>query len=254
MTKTVLLLYWHGLGDLICLTPQLRELHRCGFKVDLICRKQAIQSQLFASCSYINKLIPVQYDTGGPAEGGKSGAIKLQQCMDLFHELSGGYDLSLEFSEMPSYVRGGKIARNNKICGFKTIDSLDLEVFISQEVENRAIRYIQQQFPNGYIFCHTMIEWHQYHNWNATEWMKKNLPDLPIVNTGVGGKYEMFFDDINVSFVLAREATHRVLSSSVFVHACDAMNISMDVVHYGKQNRHGWPLDSSKIQLIHGVI
>ena len=51
---------------------------------------------------------------------------------------------------------------------------------------------------------------------------------------------------------MAREATHRVLSSSVFVHACDAMNVEMDVVYYGMPNPHGLPLDLSKIKVYHG--
>ena len=51
----------------------------------------------------------------------------------------------------------------------------------------------------------------------------------------------MKFEDINFSFILAREAKHRVLSSSVFVHACDAMNVDVEVVNYGKVDRKVWP-------------
>ncbi len=246
-------MYWHGIGDLICLTPQLRELHRRGYVIDLICRQPAIQSQLFVSCPYIRQTIPVPYATGGPAEGGSSGAKKAEQCFEMFQKLSSNYDIAIEFSERPKHVRGGKIARNSKICGLTNLTDLDIEVFISDEAEAMAKQYIDTYYPNGYIFCHTMIDWHQYNNWDATEWMSEHFGTLHIVNTGAGQTHEMLFDDINVSFVIAREATHRVLSSSVFVHACDAMNVVIDVVHYGRENRHGWPIDPSIIKIIHGV-
>ena len=249
---TVLLLYWHGLGDLICLTPQLRHFHRLGYRVDLICRQPAIKSRLFDACPYVNRLIPLPYETGGPAEGGKSGAQKKEQCFRLFKNMEPEYDKSFEFSERAQVVRGGKVHLNNKVCGFKDLDNLDLEVFIPQEVETEAAQYIKEHYPNGYIFQHTMIEWHQYHNWDASLWIRDNLCNLPIINTGMGESHEMMFQDINTSFVLAREAKHRVLSSSVFVHACDAMNASMDVVHYGRPNKYGWPLDESKIRLVRG--
>lgn len=251
--RTALLLYWHGLGDLICLTPQLRELHKCGYAVDLICRQPAIQSQLLAACPYIRHIIPLPYETGGPAEGGVSGAKKAAQCYELFLQISSDYDIAFEFSRQPQYIPGGKIFRNDIICGFTGLINSDLEVFISRRAETTAKQYINAYYSDGYIFCHTMIEWHQCHNWDATQWMMKNLDDLPIINTGMGQTHEMLFNDINVSFVLAREANHRVLSSSVFVHACDAMNVPMDVVHYGRANRHGWPLDPTKIKVIHGV-
>lgn len=251
--KTALLLYWHGLGDLICLTPQLRELHRRGYIVDLMCRRPTIQSRLLASCPYVRQTIPLSYETGGPAEGGSSGARKAEQCFAMFRKLSSHYDVAMEFSEQPEHIRGGKIIRNNKICGLKGLKNLDLEVFISKDAEATAKQYIDTNFPNGYIFCHTMIEWHQCHNWNAEKWISEHLDDLPIINTGIDQTHEMLFDDINISFVLAREATHRVLASSVFVHACDAMGAIMDVVHYGRENKHGWPIDPNKIKTIHGV-
>lgn len=251
--KTALLLYWHGLGDLICLTPQLRELHRRGYVVDLICRHPAIESQLFVSCPYIRQTISLPYKIGGPAEGGSSGAKKAQQCFAMFQKLSSNYNIAMEFSERPQHIRGGKVARNSKVCGFTSLTNLDLEVFISDKAEVTARRYIDTHYPDGYIFCHTMIEWHQCHNWNAKNWISEHLNDLPIVDTGVNQTHEMLFDDISIAFVLAREATHRVLSSSVFVHACDAMNVVIDVVHYGRESRHAWPIVPGKIKVVHGV-
>lgn len=252
--KTILLMYWHGIGDLICLTPQLRELHKQRWTIDLICRQPVIKAKLLASCPYIRKIIPLPYVAGGPHSDGASGPKKRQQCMELYNGLIQDYDTALEFDRSPDRNRrGGKIFRNNEICGFTESIDLQLEVFISDRAERIARSYIKKHYPNGYIFRHTDIDAHRVHSWNATSWMKQHLPNMPIFNTGVGKMHDMMFTDINIAFVLAREAQHRVLSSSVFVHACDAMNVSIDVVNYGIPNKHAWPLDPDKIKIIRGV-
>ena len=42
-------------------------------------------------------------------------------------------------------------------------------------------------------------------------------------------------------------ATHRVLSSSVFVHAADAMGCTIDIINYGRPDKKVWPLDQSRV-------
>lgn len=252
--KTILLMYWHGIGDLICLTPQLRELYRLGWTIDLICRQPAINAKLFVSCPYIRKTIPVPYAIGGPHSDGVAGLRKRQQCMELYNRLAPNYDRALEFSKSPNRsIRGGKIFRNNDVCGFTQLTNLQLDVFITDRAETIASSYIQKHYPDGYIFRSTDVDCHRVHSWDATNWIRQHLPNLPVFNTGVGQEHYMISPDINVSFVFARDAQHRVLSSSVFVHACDAMNVTMDVVNYGMANKHGWPLDKSKIKVVRGV-
>ena len=116
--------------------------------------------------------------------------------------------------------------------------------------KEQALTYIQQHYPKGYIFRHTDIEFHTKHNWNCVEWVRRNLPDLPIVNTGQYGNHFRIHDDINFTFVLAREATYRVLSSSVIVHACDAMNVMIDVINYGTPDRKVWIRNGRKVKRI----
>ena len=73
---------------------------------------------------------------------------------------------------------------------------------------------------------------------------------MPIAGTGYKDKMYVWHKDINASFVLAREANHRVLSSSVMVHACDAMDAMIDVIYYGRSDRKVWLLDLSKVKSI----
>ena len=170
------------------------------------------------------------------------------------------YDAAVKITRLHESFRhpGGKIERNSRAI-FRsspdvesTVDlgmPLDrsLEVFISPKAETAAKKFVAAKFPEGFIFQHTRPVYHPAHNWDAASWVSENLPKLPVFEASSSK-----WPDINVAFALAREATHRVLSSSVFVHACDAMNATMDIVHYGKANPHGLPLNHSVIKVLHG--
>jgi len=241
-----LLLFWHGIGDLICLTPALRALHEQGYHCDVMCMPYVRDSHLMDECLYVTPIPLPTYVS--PSEGGRLGKKSKKLCMDTWHLVKDEYDVAFRFNKTPRYVRGGKIERNFRSCDLPPFTDPRLEVFIPPAAEETAREYIASHYPNGFIFQHTRPGQHEVHDWNADEWIRENLADLPVLDTGRGS--QRLWDDINVFFVLAREATHRVLSSSVFVHACDAMDVEMDVVHYGAPNLHGLPLDASKIKLV----
>ncbi len=278
MASRVLIMYWHGLGDLLCLTPQLRYLHQKGFVVDLLVRPQVLSSSLLDTCPYVQSMFPLPFTEGGPSEGGESGKEKAKDCNELFEHRRSSYDFSVKISGLPNNLRrpGGKIIRNSKalfegskirvldleakkkrnrdyyvpkkpLIDIPSPSDLNLEVFIPTGIQETVKKFIAKTYPDGFIFKHTDPEYHPNHKWDANQWTAKNLPPLPIYEASASP-----WKDVNGAFVMAREATHRVLSSSVFVHACDAMNVPMDVVHYGKPNPHGLPLDSSKILTYHG--
>lgn len=253
--KDALIMYWHGLGDLICLTPHLRRLHEQNVSVDLLVRPQVISSHLFDQCPYVSELIPLPFTEGGPSEGGKSGTAKTDACLRLYESRSAGYTRKAKIVKLHNKfkVRGGKIKRNTEALWRQEVldenpdDDQRLEVFIPNKAEAKARKYIKEHYPNGYIFKHTTTEYHHIHTWNgAGAWISSNLPDLPVFEAD-----DSPWKDINVAFVMAREATHRVLSSSVFVHACDAMGVPIDVVHHGAPAPHALPLNPDLIKVLH---
>ena len=227
--KKALILYHHGLGDVIMLTPVLRELFLQEHQVDLMCRKPVKDSGLLDNCPYIGKLIAIE----NPWWSKKGRGAQSKENLSLFNELKVHYDWS---GEIQSHGKSGsRIEKSFTLMGLDIPNNLQPEVFISQEIEREALNYINKNYPDGYIFNHTNSKLHNYHNWDSSEWIANNLPDLPIVDTSdESGKHEMMNPNINFSFVLAREAKYRVLCSSVYVHACDAMNCVMDAVNYGR--------------------
>lgn len=249
----VLLMCWHGLGDIICVTPHLRHLHENGFSVDVLVRPFVVRAKLLECCPYVREIIQLPTDRSAFAQSSIKAGTK-DMFLDIFNELAINYDYA--FKSIPTKrfrMPGGKIHdESESLFGKGGIPiakpaNLDLEVFISESAEEEAQNYIRTKYPEGYVFLHTYPRSHLDHNWDASEWISANLDEeLPFFKPN-----EMSFsEDINTMFVVAREATHRVLSSSVFVHACDAMRVTMDAVHYGSPSFHHYPIDSSIIKKV----
>lgn len=233
-----LILFWHGIGDVINFTPCLRYLYqRRGIKVDLIGKTSLVESHLLDRCPYVGDIF---------------GISPVSKAERLFEEQKADYDYQIYPKKLIGPLlktEGSRMKCYGRMIGL-AISDWSLDVFISKQAELQAKEYIEKNYPDGFIFNHTMIRAHPMHNWDSRKWIKDNLPDLPVIDTGLGGSHCMLFDDINVSFVLAREAKHRVLSSSVMVHACDALNVDIDAINYGAVTRRMWPLDMSKVKAI----
>ena len=245
--KKALILYSHGLGDIIMLTPHLRHLYQRGYKTDLMCRIQTVESHLFDNCPYIDKLIevespwrPVGGDLRSRAEFKKQININIAQ----FEKLRKNYDWSGVSLHKRPFLQSHKIDITSHELGLE-IEDKKLEVFIPESAEQEAKKCIDGDF----IFVHTIPEPHMYHAWDATQWIEENLPPMRIINTGYGAEYSMAFDDINTTFVLAREAKHRVLSCSVFLCACNAMGLTIDAVNYGRPDRKKMNLDVNVLHI-----
>ncbi len=239
--KNALILYWHGLGDVIMLTPVLRYLHQHGYSVDLMCRPEVRSSNVLGNCPYVNCLI----DIPNPWRSNLGFDNQKNINIDKFKQSSKNYHLSACCLH-ENIIQGCKISTNWNECDLVS-DNNELEIFIPTEVEQRTMKHIREYYPDGYVYRHTQIEFHGTHNWDCADWIANNFPNLYVVDTGIGGHYHRVDSDINFSFVLAREATHRVLSSSVFVHACDAMGVTIDAINYGKPDRKVWPKGQSRV-------
>lgn len=238
--KKALIKYHHGLGDVIQLTPHLRHLYSKGYITDIMGMAQNRTSHLLDACPYVGKLIDIPNTWKSPL----GFHTQLQLDITKFNDLKKNYD----WSGMSNHIGIGqtnKMDFTSQELGLNVKDKR-VEVFIPAKAEQFVLEYIKNKYPNGYIFVHTFIEEHTYHDWNAFGWIREHLPDFPIVDTGYKGNYFMWHQDINATFVLMREALHRVLSSSVMVHVCDAMNVKIDVVNYGRADRKIWLPDMNK--------
>ena len=87
--KKCLLLFWNGIGDLINLTPSLRELHHHGYHTDILVRRHVYDSGVFEACPYAD-LIPL--DIGSIAAGGERAAEARKTALAEVDSRKGAYD------------------------------------------------------------------------------------------------------------------------------------------------------------------
>lgn len=239
--KKALILYWHGLGDIIQLTPHLRHLYERGYVTDLLCMEQTEKSKLLDACPYTDKLFSVPNVWKSPIGFNAQVAANV----NYFNSLKDEYNWSGKSNHI-GIAQSNKVNFTSKELGI-VLENKKQEVFISNELLDDAYRYVEFNYPKGFIYVHTQIEEHTYHNWNPYTWIKNNLPDLPVVDTGVGMPYYKYHDNINFTFALIKLAKYRVLSSSVMVHAADALGVTIDVINYGRADRKVWLEDMSKV-------
>jgi len=254
--KKCLLLFWHGIGDLINLTPALRELHNHGYHADILVRKFIVASGVFDACPYAT-LIPM--DITPVSAGGPEGAKAKEQALAAFEGRKGAYDGHCLFYKSSWKVRGALMTLYYE----ETIEAMSLtptvnvnsptaiygptEVWIPEECELEAARFVESKYPKGFIFKHTMPEKHPDHCWpDAAKWIKRELPALPVFDSDAHGER----GNINTLFAIAKKAQHRVLASSVIVHACNAMGSTMDIVNYGHPAEDHYPEDPNTIKVI----
>ena len=133
------------------------------------------------------------------------------------------------------------------------------EVWIPEECELEAARFVEENYPQGFIFKHTTLISPRgtvagKHKWgNADAWIKRELPALPIFDSGAhifDSVHHENRPNINILFAIAKKAQHRVLMSSFMVHACDAMGATMDAVNYVVETSKHWPEDPNMIKVI----
>lgn len=242
--RRALILYTHGIGDVIMLTPHLRQLYKDGYICDLMCFDSIRKSHLLDECPYTDKL----FDTANPHISPKGFAQEYSDSIALWQERAKDYDEAFMARHPYDLCNMGihKIDINSKEFGFKPDDE-HLEVFLTKEIENEVANNISWD----YILVHTYIKEHDWHTWDAAEYLAQDkFRGMSIIDTGYAGDYYMWKEDINYTLALLKFASARILSSSFMVHACEAMNLEMDVINYGKPDRKVWPKDQTLVKNI----
>ncbi|GAI47689.1 unnamed protein product, partial [marine sediment metagenome] len=155
-----LILYHHGLGDIIQLTPHLRHLYKKGYITDLMCREQVKTSRLLDDCPYVDKLIEIINPWQSKSGFGRQKKLNVNKLNSL--KKNYGWTAISSHNKMSTYR--SKIDCNSTELKLG-IGNKSLEVFISDSVERKALGYINSHYPDGYIHVHTNIEWHKNHTW-----------------------------------------------------------------------------------------
>jgi len=217
--------YPHGLGDVIMLTPALRELHNRGVQVDLAVLPRVIESDLLKRCPYVEHLYPVL----DPWRGGVV-APRISEAKECVAKLD----------EAATFIwhdrRTPKVALNCRALGVSP-SSFHLEVFISDDDRKQAAEWLSHLWLDGeYGFVHgkTGVPKKCLPNGWGHEWLQNRGLER-VVEVGVEFRVDEL--PINVQFEIMRRATAVVVIDSVFYHAAHAMLKPIDLAYFGKGRR-----------------
>ena len=220
-----LIVYPHGLGDIILLTPALRALAGRGNHVAVL--ERFAGTEILDNCPHIDG---VHYCLPDPwnSPGGRN-ATKAAGCK-----------LACELNLKPTWVwhepGKHKIHENFRHLGTSHPD-LSTEIYPTRKHSFEAIRFISHHHQFGFLHCSTGMPGlsaaaakKDFPSQLGREWLLRAGCD-EVVEVGV----EMAMEQpINTQFMIMFNAHKVCLADSVFYHACHAMNKDVDFAYFGR--------------------
>tara|TARA_B100000287_G_scaffold259614_1_gene244200 strand:+ start:32 stop:790 length:759 start_codon:yes stop_codon:yes gene_type:complete len=227
-----LILFPHGLGDCILLTPTLRELYnKFGMKVDIVTLKRFESAMLFDNCPYVDKIF-YSKDAWHDFEHGN---VELA-FNTLFNEWG-------KFAEENGYKQYGmpmhrgsqnKITMNADYFGLQLEDT-HTEIFTTDEDKKNADKLIEEFVGDekyGFVQTETGVVQKNLPEGYGRKWLSDNKGIKNVIE--IGKEIGVFDYNINVQFEILRRASSVCIPDSVFYHACHAIGKDIDFVYFGR--------------------
>ncbi len=227
----VLIIYPHGLGDLIMLTPALRAyFNTTGKKVSVAILKRFRGCGLLDNCPYIEDILYV----GDPWNESSRAGVRRE-----------GRALAKRRGLRPLWVwhppGEHKIVYNLVVMGVEPFDGYNTEIYISTADRQHAESWlIDHGFVGDYGFVQTSTGVRGKTNagekkdlkpgWGASYMRKHGLKQ--VVEIGVDFQYDEM--PLPAQFAIMSCAKRICLPDSVFYHAACAINKKVDLVFFGR--------------------
>lgn len=225
-----LLIYPHGLGDCLMLTPTLREYNKeTGDKFSVCIQKRFESSEIFKNNPYIDKVFYIKdpwndypnYTIG--TKGVINDGVKIGR--------ENGFDNTI-YVACKSNLH--KIIQN-AIDTNVTLKSTDIDIFISDEDRVIADSIISNKIGNdefGFIQTKTGAGVGKDLPYGFGEKFLKDKGLNHFIEIGKTFKYDEY--NLNVQFELLRRAKGVCIPDSVFYHGCIGLDKNIDFVYFGR--------------------
>ena len=227
MSKRLLMLYPHGIGDCILLTPVLRKLH-ADKKFDSIAigldEDRAYDSGVLANCPYVDEVYPI------PCPHGYStyyeGEVKMLNKAQLIME-EGRYNM---ISNIIHEGRDNKIFINFAAFQYEQVMKEDLrtEVFLSEEDRAFAKEFVGDR---RFTFIHGSSPSLPPKDF-PTDFLEEIRKDGNVIEVGVDFQPTEF--DINKQFAIMELADKIYVIDSAFYHAAHALGKKVDLAYFNR--------------------
>ena len=228
--KKMMILYPHGLGDCILLTPAIREYKKqTGNHISVVTLERFRSAKFFDNNQYVDKIYYCK-DAWHDFENSQIGFQSLSKKWKLF-AVKNGYN----FMCMPMHsINENKILLNSKYLNIdleNTITEIYTKEKDSIQAEN-IIKDIVGDNDFGFIQTNTGVPSKDLPVGFGRKWLGKNKNINHFIEIGKEIEYQQY--NINVQFEIMRRAKAVCIPDSVFYHACHAINKDVDFVYFGR--------------------
>lgn len=244
--KKILILYPHGLGDCILLTPALRTFHELtGNKVSIATLERFKSAKLFDNNPYVDQIFYT-----------KDAWLDYPNSQIGFHTLYTEWkqkakDLGFHGFLMPMHSQPtNKILLNCEFLGIRGVVDYQPEVHTTPEDVEKANQIIQSVCGDssfGFVQTNTGVPQKDLPAHFGRNWLKENKGVEQVIEVGV--EFGALDYNINVQFEIMRRAAAVCLPDSVFYHACHAMGKDIDLAFFGRG-----PQVYNRVKPLHQVV
>ena len=227
----LLILYPHGLGDCILLTPAIREFHKAtGHKVHVATLQRFESAKFFDNNPYVDKIFYTK-DAWHDYPNSQIGFAELYKEWKTFAQQNNFGGIVMPMHSHPV----SKIELNFKFLGVHNSEHYQAEIHTTQEDVDKAASIISSTVgdqPFGFIQTNTGVEQKDLPQGYGEQWLRDNNDLSAFIE--VGKDFPALEYNINIQFEIMRKASAVCLPDSVFYHACHAIGKTVDLAYFGR--------------------
>ena len=234
--ENILVIYPHGLGDCVMLTPALREFRRArGHKLHIATLERFKSAQFFEHCPHVDKIFYTK-DAWHDYPNSQIGFASLYREWREFAKQN-----NFSGIVMPTHhERISKIVLNMRQLGVTDPVDYSTEVYISQkdkETASAAIKRLTGGEPYGFIQTHTNGRPKtDFPEGYGRAWLRENKNLECFIE--IQKEIQPLDYNINVQFEILRRAAGVVVPDSVFYSACHALKKPVDLAYFPPPQMH----------------
>ncbi|QDP51398.1 MAG: hypothetical protein GOVbin630_96 [Prokaryotic dsDNA virus sp.] len=229
--KNLLVLYPHGLGDCILLTPALREFYeRTGYKCHVAILERFKSSKIFDNCPYVENIFYTK-DAWHDYPNSHVGFASLYADWKSFATTQQYKGIVMPMHSQPV----SKIEINARSMGIRKLANPHTEIFTTEKDRKEAKKIIKVLVGDKKFGFVQTAAGHDVKSLPADYgrlWLKENKKLDKVIE--IGKNLDPFSCNINVQFEILRQATGVCLPDSVFYHACHAMDKPVDFAYFAR--------------------
>ena len=229
--KDLLILYPHGLGDCILLTPAIREFFNAtGHKVHIATLQRFKSAMFFDNNPYVDKIFYTK-DAWHDYSNSQIGFSELYKEWKQVAKDNNFGGIVMPMHSIPE----SKIEVNLRHLGVNNPENYKTEIHPTQKDIEQAIKIINKITkgePFGFVQTSTGVKQKDLPDGYGEKWLRENKGLEVFIE--VGKHFSALDYNINVQFEILRRASAVCVPDSVFYHACHAMGKTVDLAYFGR--------------------